>query len=274
VKAPQYATSAAKALRRGVFIPAEEEGPKDLVEAEAQLEGMECGLYNTRAVPDSLPPRGTPESTLTPRLCASGTLCRSAALQGLAASIQHLMQASQMTKVCTMSPLQTGPCVRTKVHLQEYLDINKPILELIVSMGSNSATPSDAARSWLLIQRHFEQLQASALSRISTTPKQDLATLRALVGKRVQDGLTDAHYLALFLDPRPSMRQFVRASGLLGNAQDLSVGNTNALKAAQVALKKLVPVVPVEGQSVQKVEHALCKSLLIYLEVCSRVCIT
>jgi hypothetical protein len=70
------------------------------------------------------------------------------------------------------------------------------------------------------------------------------------------------------------MRQFVRASWLLGNAQDLSVGNTDALKAAQVALKKLAPVVPVEGQSVQKVEHALCKSLLIYLEVCSRVCIT
>jgi hypothetical protein len=54
VKAPQYATSAAKALRRGVYTPPEEEGPKDLVEAEAQLEGMECGLYNTRAVPDSL----------------------------------------------------------------------------------------------------------------------------------------------------------------------------------------------------------------------------
>jgi hypothetical protein len=53
-------------------------------------------------------------------------------------------------------------------------------------MGSNSATPSDAA--WLTIQAHFEQLQPSALSRLSTTPAQDLATLRALVGKRVQDG--------------------------------------------------------------------------------------
>jgi hypothetical protein len=84
----------------------------------------------------------------------------------------------------------------------------------------------------------------------------------------VTDGVKDVHFLALFLDPRPSMRILVREKGLLGHTTDFTLGNIDALKAAQRAWKDVARGVTVEGKATEQVSHALCKALLIFLEVC------
>jgi hypothetical protein len=73
--------------------------------------------------------------------------------------------------------------------------------------------------------------------------------VQASVAKRADDGLTVAHYLALFLDPRPSMRAFVHHSGLLGSAADKILGSTEALNNARAALKSMSAAVHVTGKS-------------------------
>jgi hypothetical protein len=39
--------------------------------------------------------------------------------------------------------------------MQEYMQLNKPLLRFIVQMGCDSACLSDAARSWLEIEDQF-----------------------------------------------------------------------------------------------------------------------
>lgn len=151
--------------------------------------------------------------------------------------------------------------------MQEYEQVNRPLLDYMVQMGSESATVSDGCRAWLMIQEHIDALTAADLSRISSTPVADLLHLQSLISKRVTDGLTDAHYLALFLDTRPSMRKFVGRSGLLGSADDHTVGNTEALQAAQFVLRDMASVITVEGKTAADVAAALCKALLIFLNV-------
>jgi hypothetical protein len=51
VKTPQYATHAAKALKKPPYIPPDDDTPKDLREAEQQMADLETGLFNTRAPP-------------------------------------------------------------------------------------------------------------------------------------------------------------------------------------------------------------------------------
>lgn len=163
--------------------------------------------------------------------------------------------------------------------MQEYERINRPLLNFMVQMGSESATVSDGARAWLTVQKHCEALTRADLSRISSSPALDLAQLQGLITKRVSDGLKDAHYLALFMDPRPSMRKFVQESGLLGSAADHTIGNTEPLQAAQRALRDMACVITIEGKTTPEVAAALCKALLIFLNVrcppstmCSLVC--
>jgi hypothetical protein len=91
------------------------------------------------------------------------------------------------------------------VIMQEYMQLNQPLLSFIVKMGSESACLSDAARSWLEIEEHFLGLLPEDISRLSLTPSGDVALLLTLCKKRVADGLKDPLYLALLLDPRPSM---------------------------------------------------------------------
>jgi hypothetical protein len=91
------------------------------------------------------------------------------------------------------------------VNMQEYMQLNQPLLSFIVKMGSESACLSDAARSWLEIEDHFLGLLPEDISRLSLTPSGDVALLLTLCKKRVADGLKDPLYLALLLDPRPSM---------------------------------------------------------------------
>jgi hypothetical protein len=85
--------------------------------------------------------------------------------------------------------------------MQEYRQLNKPILSFKVKMGFDSACPSDAARSWLEIDKYFVGLSSLDISRLSVTPSADIALLFTLCAKRVGDRLQDPLHLALLLDP-------------------------------------------------------------------------
>lgn len=144
--------------------------------------------------------------------------------------------------------------------------MNAPVLEFIVSMGSDSACLSDAARAWHLIRTHYSELAACDLTRISSTPAADIALLQAHAIKRFGDGMKDPLCLALLLDCRPKMRAFVAEQGLVGAGTTL--GNTDTIKAAKRAIMQLAEGIPVEGKTSQKVGEALFKGLLVFLEVC------
>jgi hypothetical protein len=154
--------------------------------------------------------------------------------------------------------------------LQEYIRINTPVLDAIVKMSSDSACLSDAARSWYEIKEHFAQLNGSDIRRISHMPRQDLATLQALAAHRVDDGLKDVLCLALLLDPRPSMRAFVKRTDLLGSAADLSLGATDCVAAAVRAIKAIADGITVANKSSAEVGLALSKALQIFLGVRTR----
>jgi hypothetical protein len=54
VSSKDYVLSAKKATREGVWMPSDDDLPRDLADAEKGLADMEIGLYNTRAVPVDL----------------------------------------------------------------------------------------------------------------------------------------------------------------------------------------------------------------------------
>jgi hypothetical protein len=85
--------------------------------------------------------------------------------------------------------------------------------------------------------------------------------------KRVADGLKDPLYLAFLLDPRPNMVAFVHKQGLLGDADNLTLGNTEAMSAAKRAIMHIAEGVPIEGKTPREVGLALCKALHTYLGV-------
>jgi hypothetical protein len=151
--------------------------------------------------------------------------------------------------------------------MQEYMQLNQPLLSFIVKMGSDSACLSDAARSWLEIEEQFVGLSPEDISRLSMTPSGDVALLLTLCTKRVADGLKDPLYLALLLDPRPSMVAFVHKQGLLGDADNFTLGNTEAISAAKRAIMHIAEGVPIEGKTPREVGLALCKALHMYLGV-------
>ena len=138
-----------------------------------------------------------------------------------------------------------------------------------MKMGSETATISDAARAWLEIQKHMDGLQRSALNRITNNAGTDLALLKSLWEDRLEKGLKDPHFLAIFLDPRPSMRQFVLRMKLFGCEADKTLGNTPELQAAQRELKVMAKsgAIELDGKDSDAVGADLCTALLIYLEV-------
>jgi hypothetical protein len=154
--------------------------------------------------------------------------------------------------------------------LQEYMSINKPVLDFIVLLGSDTALVSDAGRALLEIKKHFDNLPNDSLRRISKeNPAADLAQLKALMQKRVEKSLTDAHYLALFLDPRPSIRKFVNDSRLAGDAESLTLGNTPALHRAKAALQAMAPALSAcrKDETDSQVVQDTYQALMTYLQV-------
>ena len=54
---------------------------------------------------------------------------------------------------------------------------------------------------------------------------------------------------------------------MLGSADDQTLGNSDALRKAQNALKQMAIAIPMEGRTEAEVHSGLCKTLLIYLKV-------
>jgi hypothetical protein len=54
VTSPSYAHIAAKALKKGIYIPEDDDANPHLAAAEMSMQGAEVGLYNTRAPPAPL----------------------------------------------------------------------------------------------------------------------------------------------------------------------------------------------------------------------------
>jgi hypothetical protein len=134
-------------------------------------------------------------------------------------------------------------------------------------MSSDSACLSDAGRNGCEIKEHFAQLNISKIRRISDMPSQDLATLQALAAKRVGDCLQDVLYLALLLDPLPSMRAFAKRTGLLGTTADLSFGATDCIAAAVRAIKAIADRITVAKKLSAEVGMALTKVLQFFLPI-------
>jgi hypothetical protein len=165
--------------------------------------------------------------------------------------------------------------------LQEFIKLNTPVFDAIIRMSSDSACLSDAARISNFFQiilqfsiysspsKHFAQLNRDEIRRISDMPSQDLATLQALAPKRVGDGLQDVLCLALLLDPRPSMQAFVKRTGLLGTAADLSLGATDCVAAAVQAIKATADGITIAHKSSAEVGMALSKALQLLLGFCT-----
>jgi hypothetical protein len=89
-----------------------------------------------------------------------------------------------------------------------------------------------------------------------------------LCTKRATDGLQEPLYLALLLDPRPSMVAFVLKQDLLGDADNLTLGNSKAISAAKRAIMQIAEGVQIEGKAPREVGLALCKALHVYLGLC------
>jgi hypothetical protein len=161
----------------------------------------------------------------------------------------------------------TCPCQKYKIEMQEFLEINAPILKHIRALGADCASPSDACRAWLEIQDHFVQLTAKSLFRLSVSPQADLIQLQQQCAARVRYGLNDAHYLALLLDPRPGARAFVQKHKLAGSRENNTLGQSPALDAAKKELQAMAPAVTVNGKTPAEVGKALFTALTVFLQV-------
>jgi hypothetical protein len=63
------------------------------------------------------------------------------------------------------------------------------------------------------------------------------------------------------------MVAFVRKQGLLGDADNLTLGNTKAISAAKRAIMQIAEGVQIEGKAHREVGLALCKAFQMYLGV-------
>jgi hypothetical protein len=159
--------------------------------------------------------------------------------------------------------------------LQQYVKFNELVCRYIFELGSPSATLCDAARAMLLINAHMEALSTDAYpalfggrqSRYAVPPLQDKWR------ERFKAAMTDHHYLALLLDPRPAGKMFVKEQKLLGCAEDNNRGNTPAVTAAIRSLHALAAVcvkddqLPANARSLAAKQYLLEQQLLVYLGV-------
>jgi hypothetical protein len=131
-----------------------------------------------------------------------------------------------------------------QLFLQEYLTMNKVALEVIVTLGADNATVSEAAVAWLELESAFKRQSPRSMVSLLGSDAMDeaaYATIMAALQHRKQIGLTKYHCAALLLDPRPTMRR--RASRYIGSADDGTLGNTPVVCSASAALEDLAKVV-------------------------------
>jgi hypothetical protein len=157
--------------------------------------------------------------------------------------------------------------------MQEYLSMNKVTLEVIVTLGADNATLSEAALAWLELESAFKRQSPRSMSSLlgsGAIGEAAYATILAALQHRKQIGLTKFHCAALLLDPRPSMR--IRATQYIGSADDGTLGNTAVVRSATDAIEELAKVVrgtKKDGstRSEKEAGSVLIKQLHAWLEV-------
>jgi hypothetical protein len=159
--------------------------------------------------------------------------------------------------------------------LQQYVNFNELVCRYIFELGSPSASLCDAARALCMINAHMEALTPAAYPALfgGKHSRYTVPPLQERWAERFKAAMTDHHYLALLLDPRPIARAFVKDHKLLGCAEDNNRGNTEAITAATRSLKILAPVcvnderLPAHARTLEAKQYLLEQQLLVYLDV-------
>jgi hypothetical protein len=160
-----------------------------------------------------------------------------------------------------------------QLFLQEYLTMNKVVLEVIVTLGAGNATLSEAGLAWLELESTFKrQSPRSLVSLLGSHAMGEAAyaTILAALQHRKQKSLSHSHYAALLLDPRPTMRS--SASQYIGSAVDGTLGNMPVVCSATAAMEELAKVVrgtkrDGSTRSERAANAVLIKQLHAWLEV-------
>jgi hypothetical protein len=91
--------------------------------------------------------------------------------------------------------------------MQEYLKLNKKLLNAIVLIGANAAGLSDLAMAWLDAEGQLYDWEASDFLFEGPLADANFMSVKALFAKRKNDALRPQHFLALLTDPRHRARK-------------------------------------------------------------------
>jgi hypothetical protein len=163
------------------------------------------------------------------------------------------------------------------VEAKEYVSMNKSVCAAISMLSSDSALLSDAAIAVFKLKEEITALTVSSYPALLGDAA-DLAVFKAKWTARMNEHLRGQHYLALLLDPRQHVREWVASQpSLVGSIATENRGNTEAIQAALECLQKTADTdVPDDDEWVKKlvaqgmhVIHAMEKwlenQLLAYL---------
>jgi hypothetical protein len=158
-------------------------------------------------------------------------------------------------------------------HVQEYLSMNMVTLEVIVTLGANNATLSEAALAWLELESAFKRQSLRSMHSLlgsGAMGEAAYAMILAALQHRMQINLTAFCCAALLLDPRSTMRR--SASQYIGSADEGTLGNTPVVRSATDAMVELANVVretKKDGsqRSDREASTVLTKQLQVWLEV-------
>lgn len=150
--------------------------------------------------------------------------------------------------------------------MQEYIKVNKKAAEFIAMMGGNSATLSDAARAWMEMADEMKSHTTASLPALfgGYDGDRELSMLKSQFQAHYTKYVTSHHLLALFLDPRPQLRKFVRDRKLLGDSANGTLGNTPEVHAVAETLQTLSDVVGIPASALRNMMLAFNDVRLFY----------
>jgi hypothetical protein len=105
------------------------------------------------------------------------------------------------------------------VEAEEYVNMNKNVCAAIGILGSDSALLSDTAITMLKLKDEIDALTTKSYPLLLGNDA-DLAVFKAKWMARMKEHLRGQHYLALLLDPRQHVREWVALQpGVVGSYQ-------------------------------------------------------
>ncbi len=151
--------------------------------------------------------------------------------------------------------------------VKEYVAFNKRVCSAIHDLGSPSATLSDTARAFLEIDVGIQMLALKDY--INLFSNDDVAAevvflqVQIKWAGRLTKGTTDQQCLALLLDPRPGMRQFVAREKLLGTAAGEDQGASSFLQRAINSLSEFADLCVLHTEVAEKHQNKASKTFLL-----------